>query len=84
MMRKNIRPSLPQTAVALALLVVLLLPVVASAKLLQPVSRYDVLIIWDNDLSNLQDYKEELEGQLGDEVGKKLRLIQRGDQYGII
>ena len=84
MMRKNIRPCLRQTAVTLFLLALLLLPAAAQAKAHHSVSRYDVLYIWDSDLSNLQDYKEELEGQLGDEIGKRLRLIQRGDQYGII
>jgi beta-lactamase class A len=84
MIRQNIRPTLQQTAAGLFLLALLLLPAMAQAKAPQPASRYDVLYIWDYDLNNLQDYKEELEGQLGDEVGRHLRLIQRGDQYGII
>lgn len=67
----------------LFLLAVLLLPAAAKA-VPPPANRYDVLYIWDNDLNNLQDYREELEAQLGPEVGKKLRFIQRGDQYGII
>lgn len=68
----------------LSLLALLLLPAAAKEAARPPASRYDVLYIWDNDLNNLQDYKEELEAQLGPEVGKKLRLIQRGDRYGII
>ncbi|HIJ91264.1 MAG: class A beta-lactamase-related serine hydrolase [Desulfobulbaceae bacterium] len=84
MMHKNVRPSFHHTVAALFLLALLLLPGMAQAKALPPASSYDILYIWDTDLSNLQDYKEELESQLGDEVGKKLRIVQRGDRYGII
>jgi len=79
-----LRPCLRHTAATLFLLILFLLPTVSMAKPVQHSSRYDVLYIWDNDLSNLQDYKEELEKQLGPEVGKRLRVVQRGDQYGII
>lgn len=79
-----LRPCLWHTAVALFLFTLFLLPAASTARPVQHGSRYNVLYIWDNDLSNLQDYKEELETQLGGEVGKRLRLIQRGDQYGII
>ncbi len=84
MSSKNIRPRLQQTAATLFLISLLLLPAAARAQASPPASRYDVLYIWNTDLSNLQDYKEELEGQLGPEIGSHLRLIQRGDQYGII
>ncbi|MDP2756191.1 MAG: serine hydrolase [Desulfurivibrionaceae bacterium] len=79
---RNIR--LRQNAGALFLLALLILPVAAQANAAQDNSRYDVLYIWDPDLRNLQDYKEELETQLGAEVGKALRIIQRGDRYGLI
>jgi beta-lactamase class A len=76
---------LRQNAAVLCLLVLLLLPAPGMATAAaQHAGRYDVLYIWDNDLHNLQDYKEELEAQLGPEVGKKIRLVQRGDRYGII
>lgn len=78
------RPRLGQTAVILFLFALLLLPAIVRAKKSQPTNRYDVLYIWDKDLTNLQDYKEELETQLGSGIGKKLRLVQQGDQYGII
>ncbi len=84
MSRKNIRPCLHHTAITLCLLPLLFLSVASEAMGAPDNSRYDVLYIWDADLRNLQDYKEELEAQLGAEVGKDLRLIQRGDQYGII
>lgn len=66
------------------LLALLLLPVALQAKVAPDNSRYDVLYVWDADLRNLQDYKDELEAQLGAEVGKALHIIQRGDRYGII
>ncbi|MHB1014244.1 MAG: serine hydrolase [Desulfurivibrionaceae bacterium] len=66
------------------LLALLLLPAASKAQADQHASRYDVLYIWAKDLNNLQDYKEELENQLGGEVGRKLRIVQRGDRYGII
>ena len=85
MSNKNIlHPRLRQTAATLFLLALLLLPVAAQAKAVQSGDRYDVLYVWDTDLSNLQDYKEELETQLGAGVGKELHIIQRGDRYGII
>ena len=84
---KNRRRFLRKNAVVLFLLVLfsslLSAPGKATAAV-QHAGRYDVLYIWDNDLNNLQDYKEELETQLGPEVGKKIRLVQRGDRYGII
>jgi len=84
MSSKIIRPRFHQNAVTLFLIALLLLPAGGAAYAAQDNSRYDVLYIWDPDLRNLQDYKEELETQLGPEVGKALRIIQRGDQYGII
>ncbi|MFA6901255.1 MAG: hypothetical protein WC256_13730, partial [Desulfurivibrionaceae bacterium] len=82
--RKIIRPCLHHIAVTLCLLPLLLLAVASEAMAAPDNSRYDVLYIWDADLRNLQDYKEELETQLGAEIGKKLHIIQRGDRYGII
>ena len=82
--KKNIRPSLRRTAITLCLLSLFLLAVAKKATAVPDNSRYDVLYIWDTDLRNLQDYKEELESQLGAEVGKDLHFIQRGDRYGII
>jgi len=82
--KKTIRPCLRHTAITLCLLSLFLLAVASKATAVPDNSRYDVLYIWDADLRNLQDYKEELESQLGPEVAKDLRLIQRGDRYGII
>lgn len=86
MLPRSRKPTrlLQHTATMLFLLSLLLLPVAAQAKAVQSGDRYDVLYIWDADLRNLQDYKDELETQLGAEVGKELRIIQRGDRYGII
>lgn len=86
---RNRRPPLPRpcpplhVAGLLFLFITLILPAITKAAP-PPADRYDVLYVWDADLNNLQEYKEELETHLGPEVGKKLRLIQRGEQYGII
>ncbi|MFC1513316.1 serine hydrolase [Thermodesulfobacteriota bacterium] len=79
-------PERYQTVAALLLCtLLLLLPAAGNAKrTAPPESRYDVLYIWDNDLNNLLDYKEELEDLLGAGVSKKLRLIESGDRFGII
>ena len=83
--KKTIHPSLRRTAITLFLLPLLLFSfsVASKATAVPDNSRYDVLYIWDADLRNLQDYKEELESQLGGEVSKDLHLIQRGDRYGM-
>jgi len=71
--------------VALLLCALLLqLPGPAATKAAARNSRYDVLYIWDKDLNNLLDYKEELTKLLGSGVTKKLRIIKNKDQYGII
>ncbi|MFZ5763264.1 MAG: serine hydrolase [Thermodesulfobacteriota bacterium] len=78
------RPGLfRHIAVMLFPLALFLFPAAVQA-VPSPASRYDVLYVWDNDLDNLRDYKEELETQLGPEVGKQLRFVQRGNRYGII
>ena len=84
MSSNNIRPRFRQNAVTLFLIALLFLPAGGAANAAQDNNRYDVLYIWDPDLHNLQDYKGELETQLGPEVGKALHIIQRNDQYGII
>lgn len=84
MLRKNIRHRLRLIAVVSLPVVLLFLTAAGTVNSAQDNSGYDVLYIWGNDLRNLQDYKEELETQLGPEVVKNLRIIQRGDQYGII
>ena len=82
--KKVLRSRLRQTTVSLFLLALLLLPAFGKAQATQHTNRYDVAYIWDNDLNKLQDYQEELKDQLGDEVDKRLRLVQLGKQYGII
>ena len=78
------RSRRPLAALLLLLALAGLFPVSAWAKGATDDAPYDVLYIWDADLNNLQDYKEELEVLLGDGVGKKLRIIAKGNKFGII
>ena len=71
-------------ALLLLLFLTGLLPATAQAKGTPDDAPYDVLYIWDADLNNLQDYKEELEVLLGAGVAKKLRIIAKGNKFGII
>lgn len=48
------------------------------------VDRYDLVYIWDKDLDKVLDYKEHLEEVLDDRVKKKLVVVGRDNEYGII
>jgi len=66
----------------MALLVIGLLmlpPTVAAAT-----DHYDLVYIWDTDLDSVLDYKEELETLLGPKESKKLKIVGRDKEYGII
>jgi beta-lactamase class A len=58
----------------------LLLPLNVAAA----TDHYDLVYIWDTDLDSVLDYKEELETLLGPEVSKKLKIVGRDKEYGII
>lgn len=79
-------PTNAKNVAALLLLTLCcLLPTSGQAKRTPPpANRYDILYIWDKDLNNLLDYKEELAQLLGTGVSKKLRIVEKGDLYGII
>ena len=69
------------TLLQLTLFVIaLLLPAVTVAA----PDHYDVAYIWNTDLESVLDYLEELEPLLGPEVGKDLKVVGRGNEYGII
>ena len=68
----------------LFLALLFLLPAGAVAKSAPDSAHYDIIYIWDTDLNNLMDYKEELEVLLGSGVSKKLRIIEKGNRFGII
>lgn len=46
--------------------------------------QYDLVYIWDNDLESVLDYKEQLEELFDDQVVRQLKIVGRGDEYGVI
>lgn len=45
---------------------------------------YDIIYILTNDLERVLDYKEELESIFDVKVSRKLKIVGRGDDYGLI
>ena len=45
---------------------------------------YDIIYILSNDLERVLDYKEELESIFDVNVSRKLKIVGRGDEYGLI
>jgi beta-lactamase class A len=48
------------------------------------VERYDLVYIWDTNLDNVLDYKDRLEEIFDDNVSKRLKVVGKGHEYGII
>jgi beta-lactamase class A len=46
--------------------------------------RYDLVYIWDTDLENVLDYKQELENLFEADIVKRLKIVGRGNEYGVI
>lgn len=46
--------------------------------------QYDLVYIWDTDIESVLDYKEQLEEILDESVSKRLRIVGRGKEYGVI
>ncbi len=45
---------------------------------------YDIAYYWDKNLENVLDYKEKLENVFPPEISRKLIIVGRGDEYGVI
>lgn len=48
------------------------------------VERYDLVYIWDTNLDNVLDYKDRLEEIFDEKVSKRLKIVGKGNEYGII
>jgi beta-lactamase class A len=47
--------------------------------------RYDIVYLWDDNLDNVLDYQTQLAELLGDEIARKLRIVQNEDgRYGVV
>lgn len=62
-----------------SLLLTLLSPVLFAAA-----EKYDVVYIWDADLESVLDYKEQLGELFEDKVSNRLRIVGKGDEFGVI
>lgn len=47
-------------------------------------NRYDIVYIWDQDLEAVLDYKEQLESLFDKDIQRRLKVVGRKDQFGII
>lgn len=45
---------------------------------------YDIAYMWSKDIDSVLDYKDELENSLDDNAIKKLKIVRRGGEYGVI
>lgn len=64
-----------------ALLLLLLTPLHAAA---DAAARYDVAYLWSGDVDAVHDYRKKVSRILGPTVEKKLRVVHRAPQYGLI
>ena len=46
--------------------------------------RYDLIYIWDTDLETVLDYKQELEDLFEEDIVKRLKIVGREGEYGVI
>jgi len=47
-------------------------------------NRYDVSYIWSRSLSGVQEYRDRVAGVLGPVVTDRLKVVARGDMYGLV
>ncbi|MEW8506045.1 MAG: serine hydrolase [Candidatus Thiodiazotropha sp.] len=45
---------------------------------------YDISYVWSRNLSSVQDYRERVASVLGPNVAKYLKVVSRGDMYGLV
>ncbi|MDR3090543.1 MAG: class A beta-lactamase-related serine hydrolase [Desulfobulbaceae bacterium] len=46
--------------------------------------RFDLVYAWDKNLNAILDYKEVLEGVVDEKTARHLKVVGRGDEYGVI
>lgn len=45
---------------------------------------YDIVYFWDSSLQPVLDYQEKLASVLGPRIAEKLKIVGRGDKYGVV
>ena len=71
-------------AVAVLMLVVSFAACPVSKAFAANKETFDIIYILSNDLERVLDYKEELEALFEPNISKKLKIVGRGDEYGLI
>jgi len=46
--------------------------------------RFDLVYAWDTSLSAIIDYREVLAGVVDEQTAQRLKMVKRGDEYGVI
>lgn len=69
----------PFLVIVVVLLAVAAMPPDAAAE-----NRYDVSYLWSRSLSGVRDYRDRVAGVLGPGVTGDLKLVTRGDLYGLV
>jgi beta-lactamase class A len=65
-------------------IVVALLGLAAMSPAASAADRYDVSYIWSRSLAGVQDYRDGVAGVLGPGVANKLKVVAKGDLYGLV
>ena len=65
-------------------IVVALLGLAAMSPAAAAANRYDVSYIWSRSLAGVQDYRDRVAGVLGPGVTNSLKVVARGDLYGLV
>ena len=65
-------------------LIGLLLGVVSADQAKAETQQYDLAYAWDKDLASILDYKEQLEELFEPDIGKRLKVVKKDNEYGVI
>jgi beta-lactamase class A len=66
------------------IIVVALLALSAMSPAVVAANRYDISYIWSRSLTGVQDYRDRVAGVLGTGVTNSLKVVARGDLYGLV
>jgi len=55
-----------------------------AGKAMGAADRYDLVYIWDKDLESVLDYEDQLEELFDENICNRLRIVGKGDEYGVI
>ncbi len=56
----------------------------APAQVKADMQKYDLVYAWDKDLESILDYREQLEEFFEPNISNRLKVVKKGDEYGVI